>query len=121
MGATGGDTCDVSDPTHQWRQILTSGLVNHEKGLLYFLYQLHAMGNMQEVEQVLAPGGAMETFEKAREEGKVRYLGFSAHSADAAVALMDRYSFDSVLFPINYVCYAQGNFGPQVVAKAKQK
>ncbi|MDP6491669.1 MAG: aldo/keto reductase, partial [Kiritimatiellia bacterium] len=25
------------------------------------------------------------------------------------------------LFPINYVCYAQGNFGPQVVAKAKQK
>ncbi len=36
--ASGGPaTCDGSDPTHQWRQILTSGLVGHEKGLLYFL------------------------------------------------------------------------------------
>ena len=85
------------------------------------LYQLHGMTKMEDVEQVLAPGGAMELFEKAREEGKVRYLGFSAHSAEAAVALMDRYPFDSILFPINYVCYAEGNFGPQVVQKAKEK
>ncbi len=85
------------------------------------LYQLHAMTKMEDVEQVLAPGGAMESFEKAREEGKVRYLGFSAHSAEAAIALMDRYPFDSILFPINYVCYAEGNFGPQVVRKAKEK
>ncbi|MDP6776281.1 MAG: aldo/keto reductase, partial [Candidatus Latescibacteria bacterium] len=85
------------------------------------LYQLHAMSKMEDVEKVLAPGGAMELFEKAREEGKVRYLGFSAHSAEAAVALMDRYPFDSILFPINYVCYAEGNFGPQVMEKAEEK
>ena len=63
----------------------------------------------------------MELFEKARDEGKVRYLGFSAHSAEAAAALMEGYPFDSILFPINYVCYAEGNFGPQVVLKAKEK
>lgn len=85
------------------------------------LYQLHAMTKMEDVEKVFAPGGAMETYEKARQEGKVRFLGFSAHSEEAAVALMDRYPFDSVLFPFNYVCYAQGNFGPGVMAKAQQK
>lgn len=88
----------------------------------YFdLYQLHAVTTLDEVEQVFAPGGAMETFVKAREQGLVRYLGFSAHSEEAALALMERFDFDSVLFPINWVCWHQGRFGPRVVAKAQEK
>jgi predicted aldo/keto reductase-like oxidoreductase len=85
------------------------------------LYQFHAVSSMKDVEQILGPGGAAETFEKARKEGKARFLGFSAHSAEAAMALMDRFKVDSVLFPVNFVLYGQGNFGPQILAKAKQK
>jgi len=85
------------------------------------LYQHHAVTKLEEVERIFAPGGAQELFLKAREEGKVRYLGFSAHSVEAALAMLDRFTFDSVLFPINFVCYAQGNFGPQVAARARQK
>jgi aryl-alcohol dehydrogenase-like predicted oxidoreductase len=85
------------------------------------LYQFHAVAGMKDVEQILGPGGAGELFLKARQEGKVRYLGFSAHNTEAALALMDRYRFDSVLFPVNYVNYAQGHFGPQILAKAKEK
>ncbi len=84
------------------------------------LYQFHAVASMKDVDQILAPGGAGELFLKARQEGKIRYLGFSAHNAEAAITLMDRYRFDSVLFPVNYVNYAQGNFGPQILAKAKE-
>ena len=84
------------------------------------LYQFHAVGGMKDVEQILGPGGAGELFLKARQEGKIRYLGFSAHDVEAALALMDRYSFDSVLFPVNYVSYGQGNFGPQILHKAKE-
>ena len=84
------------------------------------LYQFHAVTTLAEVEQIFAPGGAIETFERARAQGQVRFLGFSAHSVEAALAMLDRYHFDSVLFPINYVCYEQGNFGPQVVQKAKE-
>jgi predicted aldo/keto reductase-like oxidoreductase len=83
------------------------------------LYQFHSVKTVEEVEQMLGPGGAGETLLKAREEGKVRFLGFSAHSAAAALALMGRFPLDSVLFPVNYVCYAQGNFGPQILARAK--
>ncbi len=85
------------------------------------LYQFHAVSSMEDVRKILGPGGAAELFVKAREEGKVRYLGFSAHSAEAALALMDGMELDSVLFPVNYVCYSQGNFGPQILEKAKEK
>src|SRR6266540_428618 len=84
------------------------------------LYQLHAMTKMEDVDTVLGPGGAMETFQRAREQGKVHHLGFSAHSAEAAVALLDRFPFDSVLFPFNFAAYLEGNFGPQVVAAAQR-
>ena len=76
---------------------------------------------MKDVEQILGPGGAAETFLAARKEGKVRFLGLSAHNAEAALALMDRFEMDSILFPVNFVCWSQGNFGPQMLAKAKEK
>jgi hypothetical protein len=34
---------------------------------------------------------------------------------------MDRYEFDTILFPINFVLFSQANFGPQVLEKARQK
>lgn len=85
------------------------------------LYQHHAVRELKDVERIFASGGAQETFLEAREQGKLRYIGFSAHSVEAALAMLDRFSFDSVLFPINFVCFAEGNFGPQVIARAKEK
>mgnify|MGYP000669322757 CR=1 FL=1 len=84
------------------------------------LYQLHAMTTLEDVERVFAPGGAMEVFQKAREQGKTRFIGFSAHSVEAAVALLERFPFDSVLFPFNFASYLRGNFGPQVVEAAQR-
>jgi aryl-alcohol dehydrogenase-like predicted oxidoreductase len=85
------------------------------------LYQLHAVTTTEEVEQITGPGGALETLVKAREQGLVRYLGFSAHSEEAALALLDRFAFDSILFPVNWVCWHQGGFGPRVLEKAREK
>ncbi len=85
------------------------------------LYQLHAVTALEDVETIFAPGGAMETFKEAREEGKVRFLGFSAHSVEAAMALMDEFDFDTILFPVNFATWHSGNFGPQVLERARQK
>lgn len=82
------------------------------------LYQFHAVTDAEEVEEIFAPHGALEAFLEARQEGKIRYVGFSAHSVEAALAMLDRFRFDSVLFPVNFVCYARGGFGPQVVGRA---
>ena len=85
------------------------------------LYQFHAVTTMEEVDRIFASDGAMQTFLKARDQGKFRFIGFSAHSVEAALAMMERFKFDSILFPINFVCYAQGGFGPQVVQRAKER
>jgi len=85
------------------------------------LYQLHAVTEMEDVDTIFGKGGAMETFLEAREEGKIRFIGFSAHSVEAAMALMDGFDFDTILFPINFATWHAGNFGPQVLAKAKEK
>jgi aryl-alcohol dehydrogenase-like predicted oxidoreductase len=85
------------------------------------LYQFHALTKMAELDKVLGPGGAMETMEAARKEGKIRYIGFSVHSAETAVAAMDRYNFDTILFPLNFVLFTQAGFGPQILKKAQEK
>ena len=85
------------------------------------LYQLHGVTSLEDVDTIFSEGGAMETFLEARKEGKVRFLGFSAHSVEAALALMDRFDFDTLLFPFNFATWYAGNFGPQVMEKAKEK
>lgn len=85
------------------------------------LYQLHSVTTMDDVERITGPGGALETFVRAREEGKARYLGFSAHSEEAALELMERFDFDSILFPINWTAWYAGDFGPRAVARAQEK
>ena len=85
------------------------------------LYQLHGVTTMEDVKTILGPGGALEAFVEARDQGLVRFLGFSAHTEEAALALMDHYEFDSILFPVNYVTWYQGHFGPAVVRKAQEK
>jgi aryl-alcohol dehydrogenase-like predicted oxidoreductase len=84
------------------------------------LYQFHAVSDETEIEEIFSPGGAMEAFAKARQQGKIRYIGFSAHSVEAALSMMDRFAFDSVLFPVNYINYERGDFGPQVMERAKK-
>jgi len=88
----------------------------------YFdLYQLHALSSVEDVEKAFAPGGAMEVILKARQDGKIRHIGFSAHSVDAALLAMKNFNFDSILFPLNFACWNAGNFGPQVYAEAEKR
>ncbi len=86
------------------------------------LYQLHGITDLEkDVEAALGPGGAMETFVKAREAGKVRYLGFSAHSPKAALAAMQRFDFDTILYPTNVVCHFNGQFDREPLKMARNK
>jgi aryl-alcohol dehydrogenase-like predicted oxidoreductase len=85
------------------------------------LYQHHAVTTIEDVNRIMGPGGAQEAFEAGRRAGKIRFLGFSAHSEEAALALLDHFDFDTVLFPINFVLATQKNFGPRVIAHVHQK
>lgn len=113
--------CKTTERSHEGaakelRRSLKRLKTNH-----FDLYQLHAMTTQEDLEEVIKPKGALEAFIEARDQGLIRYIGFSAHSSEIAEQLMDKFDFDSVLFPINWVNYFQENFGPNVVQKAEGK
>jgi predicted aldo/keto reductase-like oxidoreductase len=85
------------------------------------LYQLHAVTTMEDVKTILSKGGALDAFIEAKKQGKIRFIGFSAHSVEAAMSLMAGYDFDTILFPVNFRTWNAGNFGPQVLARAQEK
>lgn len=85
------------------------------------LYQFHALSKMEDLDQIFGPGGAMETFQKARDAGKIRFIGFSAHNEAVALKAMDLFDFDSILYPLNCVCWHNGDFGPRVLETARKK
>ena len=67
----------------------------------YFdVYQLHACD--EELDTVLGPGGALEAIVKARQQGKVRFIGMSTHRERSALYLMTQFSFDTMMHPINW-------------------
>ncbi len=85
------------------------------------LYQLHAVNTAEDFDAVTGPGGALELFREARERGMTRYLGFSSHSSETALRLIEAVDFDSVLFPVNWCTWLGADFGPAVVAAAETR
>ncbi|HEX5836290.1 MAG TPA: aldo/keto reductase [Anaerolineales bacterium] len=70
------------------------------------LYQCHAITTLQELDSVTMAGGALEAFEEARREGLVKHLGITGHGVNAPeiyLEALQRFDFDSVLFPLNFV------------------
>ena len=70
------------------------------------LWQLHALADPIEWDIALSPGGAIEAAVRAKEEGLVRFVGVTGHGAQIAAThrrSLDRYAFDSVLLPYNWV------------------
>lgn len=69
------------------------------------VWQCHQVVSHKEVDQILAPGGSLEAFAKAKQQGKVRHIGFTGH-ADPTVhqRLLDSYDgWETVQHPVNLV------------------
>jgi len=88
----------------------------------YFdLYQLHAIDDSQDLEKVFAKGGAMEALVKAKEQGKIKHIGFTCHRERSALYLMSQYDFDTVMHPFNFLSMIRTGKGELVLKMAQQK
>jgi aryl-alcohol dehydrogenase-like predicted oxidoreductase len=68
--------------------------------------QLHNLVDVIEWEIALGADGALEAAIEAREEGLVRFIGVTGHGLSIAEMhrrSLERFAFDSVLLPYNYV------------------
>ena len=62
------------------------------------LIQVHAINAWADLEQALAPDGALTALEQARDEGLVRFIGITGHARPELLShALDQYPFDTVL------------------------
>jgi predicted aldo/keto reductase-like oxidoreductase len=69
------------------------------------VWQCHQVVTHKEVDQILAPNGSLEAFVKAKQQGKVRHIGFTGH-ADPTVhqRLLDSFDgWETVQHPVNLI------------------
>jgi aryl-alcohol dehydrogenase-like predicted oxidoreductase len=77
------------------------------------LFQLHAVTNMDELDQVTAKDGALQAILEAKEEGLTKHIGITGHGFEAPkvfLEALDRFDFDTVLFPVNFILYANQEY-----------
>ena len=77
------------------------------------LLQFHNLVDPQEWETALGPGGALEAAVEARQQGLVRHIGVTGHGLTVAAMhfrALDRFPFDSVLLPLNWVLAQNGAY-----------
>jgi predicted aldo/keto reductase-like oxidoreductase len=67
------------------------------------LWQIHGVSFDNDPELFIRPGGAAEALTKAKEQGKVRFVGFTGHKAPELHLKMIQtgYPFDAVQMPLN--------------------
>jgi predicted aldo/keto reductase-like oxidoreductase len=65
------------------------------------LYQLHAVAGDEQLEQVLGPGGAYEELDRARQQGKLRFIGVTGHSRETLAKELRTGLFDTAQLPFN--------------------
>jgi predicted aldo/keto reductase-like oxidoreductase len=69
------------------------------------LWQMHLLIDPEEWQTAMGPGGALEAFTEAREQGIVRFLGVTGHELVVPkmhLRSLERFDFDTVLLPYNY-------------------
>jgi uncharacterized protein len=67
------------------------------------LYQLHNVSNQENLQQVLGPHGAFEAARRARDAGKIRYIGISSHNIPTALEALKTGLFQTLQFPFNFI------------------
>ena len=80
------------------------------------LYQVHNP-SMEQLDQVLAAGGALEALQEAKEAGKIGHIGLTAHSTEVFARALELNWVETIMFPYNIV----ESQGEELIAKCKEK
>lgn len=87
------------------------------------LWQVHQVANLEEVEQIFAPGGALEAFVAAKQAGKCRFIGFTGHTdPEVHLEMLKRYDrWDTILMPLHVADPHYLSFEKQVLPLAVKR
>ena len=87
------------------------------------LWQIHSVGEMDDVDQIFGPGGAIEAFEAAKKAGLCRFIGFTGHrDPNVHMAMLERYDdYDTILMPLHPADPSYLSFENMVLPEARKR
>jgi aryl-alcohol dehydrogenase-like predicted oxidoreductase len=86
------------------------------------LWQIHDVRTHDDIRAIEGPGGALEAFVHARDQGKVRFIGVTGHHDPAVLTMAVRgWPVDAVMMPVNPVEGVLGGFLDQTLPAALDK
>ena len=72
------------------------------------LFQLHAVIDLETLDQVTSPDGALKALTELRDQGLTKWLGITGHGPTVPrthIEALRRFDFDTVMFPVNASMY----------------
>lgn len=91
------------------------------------LYQIHAVTNMDELDEATGTGSALEAMIDAREQGLITNIGITGHGIESPTVFLEalrRFDFDSILFPVNFVQFTNPRYreaAVELIASCQEK
>jgi len=86
------------------------------------LWQVHDVREEEEIAEIFGPGGAIEAFREAKQQGTTRFIGVTGHhDPRITVQCMELFDFDTVLMPVNPAEIGGNGFVSEVLPRAKEK
>jgi predicted aldo/keto reductase-like oxidoreductase len=124
--ATRRDEVFLATKTHKRTRDESLALLDESLTLLQTdhldLWQIHNIKYLYQLDQIFAPGGAIEALELAKGDGRVRFLGITGHyDPHVLVRGINRYPFDTVLMALNPADPHNLPFAQTVLPLAKEK
>ena len=92
----------VRDRDGAWRDV--ESIMQRMNVQDFDLFQLHSVGNMEQLELATARGGSLETLVEMREQGLTKWIGITGHGPEVPATILEaleRFDFDTVMFPLN--------------------
>ena len=73
------------------------------------LFQFHGVNDVETLNVILGPGGALEAVLEAKEQKLLQHIGITGHRPFVLVDAIRRFPFETVLFPLSRVLAAHRN------------
>jgi predicted aldo/keto reductase-like oxidoreductase len=86
------------------------------------LWQVHDVREEVDIAEIFGPGGAIEAFVEAKEQGKTRFIGVTGHQDPSIIRkCIEQFDFDTVLMPVNPAEPQYKSFIEEVLPLASRK
>jgi predicted aldo/keto reductase-like oxidoreductase len=86
------------------------------------LWQVHDVREEGDLADIFGPGGAIEAFVQAKQQGKTRFIGVTGHHDPSIIKkCIEQFDFDTVLMPINPAEQKYKSFIENVLPLAREK